>query len=278
MLLKNGSTGDLVKKIQEKLGLTADGSFGQGTENAVKNWQSKNGLTPDGIVGDQTLTKMGITGTQSTTLTDGPVNFESLKGKVPSAILEILPAAFSKYGIDTALKASHFLSQISHESGDFTIKTESLYYETPSRIVDIWPSRFNLDGSAGKKNANDYVLNEQKLASVVYDGRMGNDKPGDGYTFRGAGFLQLTGKDAFKGYAAYIGKSLEETANLIRTDNYYALDAALWEYCISMKLNAVAEQGTSIDVVKKITKVVNGGYIGLDDRIAEFNKYYSLLS
>lgn len=282
MLLKKGSTGDLVKKLQEKLGLTADGAFGSGTEAAVKDWQAKNGLTADGLVGEQTLAKLGISESAAASpapqVPSGPVNFAALSGKVPASILALLPEAFAKYGIDTALEASHFLAQIAHESGEFTIKTESMKYTTPQRIVDIWPSRFNLDGSGGKKNANEYARNEEKLAEAVYGGRMGNNNPGDGFRFRGGGFLQLTGKDAYKGYAAYLGKSVEETADLLRSDNYYALDAALWEYCINMKLNAVASTGTSQDVVKKISRTVNGGLIGINERIEKFNKYYSLLS
>ncbi len=282
MLLKKGSTGDLVKKLQEKLGLTADGVFGFLTENSVKDWQSKNGLIPDGLVGEKTLDKLGISERNSETSTpqiqDIQVNFEALSGKVPASILALLPEAFLKYGINTDLEASHFLAQIAHESGEFTIKTESMKYTTPQRIVDIWPSRFNLDGSGGKKNANEYTKNEEKLAEAVYGGRMGNNNPGDGFRFRGGGFLQLTGKDAYKEYAAYLGKSVEETADLIRSDNYYALDSALWEYCINMKLNVVASTGTSQDVVKKISRTVNGGLIGIDERIEKFNKYYSLLS
>jgi putative chitinase len=206
------------------------------------------------------------------------MNLEKLTGVIPKSILDLLPESFSKYEINTALRAAHFLGQIAHESGDFTIKTESLNYTTPKRIADIWPSRFNLTGEDGKKNANEYVKNEQKLSESVYGGRMGNNNPGDGFRFRGGGFLQLTGKDAYKGYATYIKKTVEETADLIRTDNHYSLDAALWEYCLNMKLNTVADQGSDEEIIKKITKRVNGGYIGLDDRIKHFKKYYSLLS
>ena len=277
MTLKNGSSGELVKKVQAVLGLKQDGSFGPATESAIKAWQTKNGLTADGIVGDQTLTKMGIT-IPSANLS-GPVNFDLLKGKIPDEILALLPAGFKKYGIDTAIRATHFIAQISHESGGFTIKTETLYYTTPARIVKIWPSRFNLDGSGGKKNANDYIKDEQKLSEAVYGNRkeLGNDKPGDGFRFRGGGFLQLTGKEAYQGYAKYLGKTVGETADLLRSDNFYALDAALWEYCINKKLNAVADQGASEPVLERITKSVNGGLIGLDERREYFNKFYETL-
>lgn len=206
------------------------------------------------------------------------MDLSKLKGKIPQAVLDILPPAFEKYGINTNLRAAHFLAQIAHESGDFTIKTESMNYSTPARLVEIWPSRFSLDGTGGKKNAHDYVKNQEKLAEAVYGGRMGNNNPGDGFRFRGGGWLQLTGKEAYKGYAAYLGKTVEETADLLRTDNKYALDAACWEYCINMKLNPVADQGATEEVVKKITKTVNGGHIGLSDRLKHFKTYHAVLA
>jgi putative chitinase len=208
------------------------------------------------------------------------MDLSKLKGKIPQAVLDILPPAFDKYGINSGLRVAHFLAQIAHESGDFTIKTESMNYTTPARLVEIWPSRFSIDGSGGKKNAHDYVKNQEKLAEAVYGGRkeLGNTQSGDGFRFRGGGWLQLTGRDAYKGYAAYLGKTVEETADLLRSDNHYALDAACWEYCINMKLNTVADQGATDEVVKTVTKKINGGTIGLADRIAHFHKFYPLLS
>lgn len=277
MLLKNGSTGEDVKKLQTKLGLTADGSFGPGTEAAVKKWQSDNGLTADGIVGDGTWSKMFGSVVTEVAHVGGSLDLNKLKGKIPQSIFDILPEAFSKYEINTSLRASHFLGQIAHESGDFTIKTESMNYSTPSRIVEIWPSRFNLDGSGGKKNANGFIKNQELLAEAVYGGRMGNNESGDGFRFRGGGFLQLTGKEAYQGYAKYLGKSVGETADLLRSDNKYALDAACWEYVVNMKLNPVADQGMTEEVIVKITKKINGGIIGLDDRRTKVKHYYSIL-
>lgn len=206
------------------------------------------------------------------------LDLTKLNGHIPNSIYTILQDALDKYEINTVERASHFMGQIAHESGDFTIKTESLYYTHAERIVDVWPSRFNLDGSNGKKNANDYVKDQEKLAEAVYDGRMGNNQPGDGFRFRGGGFLQLTGKDSYQGYANYLKKDVGETADLLRSDNGYALDAALWEYCINMKLNSVADQGVTSDVIKIITKKINGGYIGLSSRIEKVNNYYKILS
>jgi len=276
MLLKKGSTGDDVKKLQTKLGLTADGSFGSGTEAAVIKWQTNNGLTADGIVGDGTWGKMFGSITESV-VSNGVLDLNKLKGKIPQSIFDILPDAFGKYQINTPLRASHFLGQIAHESGDFTIKTESMNYSTPSRIVEIWPSRFNLDGTGGKKNASGFIKNQELLAETVYGGRMGNNNPGDGFRFRGGGFLQLTGKEAYQGYGKYLGKSVEETADLLRSENKYAMDAACWEYVINKKLNPIADKGMTEEVIVEITKKINGGKIGLDDRRTKVKHYYSIL-
>ena len=278
MLLKVGSNGDDVKKLQEKLGLTTDGAFGPGTESAVKAWQSKNGLNADGVVGDGTWGKLFGAETSVTTSATGKLELGKLSGHIPSAILSLIPTAFEKYEVNTVLRAAHFLGQIAHESGDFTIKTESLYYTTPQVIVNTWPSRFNLNGAEGKKDANKYIKNQELLAESLYEGRMGNVKPGDGFRFRGAGFLQLTGREAFEGYAKYLGKTVEETADLIRGENFYSLDAALWEYTIQMKLNPVADQGLTDEIIKKITRIINGGYTGLPERTKKVKAYYAILA
>lgn len=206
------------------------------------------------------------------------LDLTKLKGSIPDSVYNLLSTELPKYEINTVLRVAHFLGQISHESGNFTIKTESLYYKTPQRIVAIWPSRFNLTGTGGKKNANDYIRNEEKLAGAVYDGRMGNDKPGDGFKFRGGGFLQLTGKGTYKGYAEYLKKTVEDTSDLLRSDNYFALDCAMWEYVRVMKLNPIADQGMNDNVIKKITKIINGGYNGLEERIDRVEHFYNLLS
>ena len=195
----------------------------------------------------------------------------TLKADRAQVIEDIFHAVCQKYGIVTKADMAGFASQICHESGEFTIKTESLRYTTPQRLVDVWPKRFNLDGSGGKLNANDYIKNEQKLASAVYAGRNGNGDAasGDGFTFRGAGFLQLTGREDAQKYANFLQKDLVATMNLVRTDDTYAMDAAAWEYAIKSKLLG------QIDI-KHITLIVNGGYTGLDERTKYYNKAMAL--
>ena len=192
----------------------------------------------------------------------------TLKDDRASSIAGIINSVCPKYDINTPVRLQAFIAQIAHESGEFSIKTESMRYSTPERIVAIWPSRFNLDGSDNKLNAHDYVKNASKLGNTVYANRMGNGGPetGDGFRYRGGGFLQLTGKYSYQHYADYIKKEVGETADLVRGTNEYALDSACWEYAFDKKLN---DQADAKDFIT-ITKRINGGTIGLTERL----KYY----
>lgn len=185
-------------------------------------------------------------------------------------LADLIRKTCPKYGINTTDILHEFLATIAHESGEFTIKKESMFYSTPARIVEIWQSRFNLTGANGKFNANDFIKNPAKLANTVYANRMGNGdfNSNDGFNFIGGGFIQLTGRESYAAYAKYIGKDIIETANLVRTTDEYALDSACWEFSVDKKLNDEAER----DEFLTVTKRINGGTIGLNDR----QKYYEL--
>jgi len=192
----------------------------------------------------------------------------SLKAERATTLAELISKVCPKYGIDNPARLQAFIAQIAHESGEFSIKTESMNYTTPERIVAIWPSRFNLTGADGKANAHDYIRNSEKLANKVYSNRMGNGAPetGDGYRYRGGGFMQLTGKESYDAYAKYIGKDVGETSDLVHNTDEYALDSACWEYAIDKKLNDEADAKDFVTITKRI----NGGTIGLTERL----KYY----
>ena len=124
MLLKIGSKGDDVKKLQEKLGLSADGAFGPGTEKAVKKWQINNTLTPDGLVGEGTWNKMFgpqqlITEPSVPVINPitsvGGLKLENLKGHIPDAVIAQIPDTAVKFEINTPLRLAHFLAQCGHE-------------------------------------------------------------------------------------------------------------------------------------------------------------------
>lgn len=152
-----------------------------------------------------------------------------------------------------------FLANILHESGNFTIKSENMNYKTPSRLVEIWPSRFN------STNAPQYINNPSKLANLVYSGRMGNTQPNDGFNFRGGGFAQITGRDSYTAYTLFLNRrdftkrTIAEVAKLVMTDNYWAMDSAFWFFIHFKKLVGVTD---FLTVVRRW----NGGLIGIEDR------------
>lgn len=195
---------------------------------------------------------------------------KSLSAVRSEQIAALLNKYCALYGLINVKAFQCFLATIIHESGEFTIKKESLYYTTPSRIVEVWPSRFNLTGLAGKLNANDYIKNEKKLGNEVYNGRMGN-KVGsdDGYNFRGSGFMQLTGRETAEKYAKVSNYPTAEAAmEALRTSDDAAMDGAFWEFLVNLNLLDLASQSNFLAVTKR----VNGGTIGMEDR----EMYYSL--
>jgi len=270
MLLKKGSKGDDVKKLQERLGLNADGDFGLKTEDAVKNFQTKNGLTPDGIVGPQTWEKiMGqsvVSIPQVAPQFDG-LKLDKLKGHIPDSVIAQIPETASKFKIDTALKLAHFLAQCGHESGGFKVVNENLNYSADG-LKKIFPKYFpgNLSES--------YARNPEKIASKVYGGRMGNggEDTKEGFKFRGRGYIQLTGKDNYTAFGKAINEDVISNPDLVATK--YPLLSAAWFFsknCIHKCVDA------SDACVTSVTKCVNGGTIGLPDRLKHFKEYYNLL-
>ena len=276
MILKIGSKGEDVKKLQAKLGLSADGSFGPGTEKAVKKWQIDNDLAADGIVGEGTWNKMF--GSQQVIAEPAPVvstsftglNLEKLRGHIPEAVIAQIPDTAKKFEINTPLRLAHFLAQCGHESGGFRATQENLNYSA-SGLRGIFSKYFKEAGLAEQ-----YQRNPQKIASRVYGGRMGNgpESTGDGFKFRGRGYIQLTGKDNYTAFGRAINEDM--TANPDKVATHYALLSAAWFFSKN-GLHRMADEGASDLVVTKITKRVNGGTIGLPDRIKHFKEYYKLL-
>lgn len=272
MILKIGSKGEDVKKLQSKLGLGDDGVFGPGTETAVKKWQSLNGLTADGIVGEGTWTKMfgGEVIKEDVVIpTGGVFKLEKLKGHIPESVIAQIPEVTEKFNITTPLRLAHFLSQCSHESGGFKVFQENLNYSADG-LKKIFPKYFpgNL--------AESYSRNPEKIASKVYGGRMGNgdESTKEGYKFRGRGALQTTGKENYKRLGDFLGVNLIENPDLVATK--YPLASAAF-FFNSNKLWSICDKGADDATVTAVTKRVNGGTIGLPDRIKHFKEYYHLL-
>jgi putative chitinase len=277
MLLKNGSKGDDVKKLQEKLGVEAIGTFGPKTEAAVKAWQKANGLKDDGIVGDGTWSKLfGESAPVATVVKEdvvipsgGPLNIEKLKGHIPDAVLAQIPDTAKKFNITNNLRLAHFLSQCGHESGGFKAVSENLNYSADG-LKKIFGKYF-----PGNLNES-YARQPEKIAARVYASRMGNgdEASKEGFKFRGRGYIQLTGKANYTNFTKFIGEDCIANPDLVATK--YPLASAAF-FFDSNKLWSICDKGADDATVTAVTKRVNGGTIGLPDRIKHFKEYYNLL-
>ena len=277
MLLKNGSKGDDVKKLQEKLGVEAIGTFGPKTEAAVKAWQKANGLKDDGIVGDVTWAKLfGESAPVATVIKEdvvlpkgGPLNIEKLKGHIPDTVLAQIPETAAKFNITNNLRLAHFLAQCGHESGNFKAVSENLNYSADG-LKKIFGKYF-----PGNLNES-YARKPEKIAARVYASRMGNgdEASGEGFKFRGRGYIQLTGKANYTNFTKFIGEDCVSNPDLVATK--YPLASAAF-FFDSNKLWAICDKGADDTTVTAVTKRVNGGTIGLADRIKHFKEYYNLL-
>ena len=278
MILKKGDNNENVKLMQQKLGIEpAVTNFGPKTEAAVKEWQAKNGLVADGIVGPATWAKiMG----ESTPVPAAPVQpvapvgglkLDKLRGHIPDAVIAMIPDTAAKFQINTPLRLAHFLAQCGHESGGFRATQENLNYSAKG-LNGIFKKYFPTEASAAA-----YARNPQKIANKVYGGRMGNglEASGEGYKFRGRGYIQLTGKENYTAFGKAIGEDI--LANPDKVASTYALLSAAWFFSKN-GLHKMADGGSTDAVVTSITKRVNGGTIGLADRIKHFKEYYHLLA
>jgi putative chitinase len=283
MLLRLGSFGDDVTKLQVKLGVDPIGKFGPKTEAAVKGWQSAHGLTPDGIVGDATWAKMFAPVTPPHTVvvpavlttTGGaglPVfKLDALKGHVPQAVIDAIPDTAARFGITTPLRLAHFLAQAAHESGGFTATTENLNYRAKG-LCGIFRKYF-----PSVTVALQYERKPEKIANKVYANRMGNgnEASGDGWKHRGRGYIQLTGKDNYKAFDATVPEDIMANPDLVATK--YALASAAF-FFKKNGLWAICDRGADDATVTSVTKRVNGGTIGLEDRKKHFKEFYHLLA
>ena len=186
-----------------------------------------------------------------------------------NAICEILP----KYDITTPRRVAHFISQCAHESNNFNSLEENLNYSEKS-LLAVFGRYFG----AGKRNAAEYARNPEKIANYVYQdefrskqGAMGNVNPGDGWLFRGRGLKQLTGRENYTNFGKSISMTAEQAAEYVATEKG-AIESAAW-FWNNKKLNPIADT----DDVTKMTKIINGGNIGLADRQERYSKAMHIL-
>jgi len=181
---------------------------------------------------------------------------------------------FKKYEINTPNRIAGFMAQCAHESSDFRVLEENLNYSA-ERLVQVFPRYF----AKGKANPADYARNPEKLANYVYmdvnrtkTGALGNTRPGDGWRFRGGGIKQLTGRNNFTAFGRDIGMSPEQAADYVRT-RQGAFESACWFW----QTNNLARYADRDDI-DGMSRKVNGGTIGLEDRRTRYNRAKSILS
>jgi putative chitinase len=198
------------------------------------------------------------------------LNIDKLKGHIPDSVLTQIPDTAAKFELNTPLRLAHFLAQAGHESAGFKAVNENLNYGAKG-LLGIFKKYFPTE-----QKALLYERKPEKIANLVYGGRMGNgpEVSGEGFKFRGRGYIQLTGKDNYKAFDAVVTENIIESPDLVATK--YPLMSAAW-FFHKNGLHKIADEGDTDLVVTKVTKRVNGGTIGLPDRIKHFKEYYNLL-
>ena len=179
---------------------------------------------------------------------------------------EPLDNTFSKFEINTPKRQAAFIGQCGHESNNFRTLEENLYYSA-NALMRVWPSRFP-DHDVAEKYAN----KPEKIANKVYAGRMGNTEDGDGWKYHGRGLIQLTGKDNYSRCSETLGIDLVNNPDLLLEPEFAAASAGwFWR---KHGLNQLADLGDWV----AITKRINGGIHGIDDRVARTNKALAVLA
>jgi putative chitinase len=190
------------------------------------------------------------------------------RNKNTAELFEVFNQVLPQYEITTVERVAAFLAQCGHESADFTVLKENLNYSAEG-LAKVFPKRFPTVAAA-----QPYNRNPEKIANKIYSDRMGNgpEASGEGFKFRGRGAIQLTGKENYTKFANSIGKSLDEAVAYTET-LAGAIESACW-FWNTNHLNALAD---ATDIVG-LTKRINGGTIGLEDRKHHFENNLVTLS
>jgi len=198
------------------------------------------------------------------------MNLNNLSSSVPNNAFQYMVGVVNKYKITSPLRLAHFMAQIAHESGNFRFVTENLNYSEKG-LLTTFRSHFNLS------NVKQFARNPEKIANKVYANRIGNgnELSGDGFRFRGRGYLQLTGRANYQEFSKFIGEDCVANPDLVATK--YPMDSAIW-FFNKNRIWEICDLGSSRDIVVRVTRVVNGGINGLEDRVTKFNSFYNSLS
>lgn len=199
------------------------------------------------------------------------LKYSNLEKAIPTKVYQDLFSIVTEYKINTPSRLAHFLAQCAHESANFSRVEENLNYSA-KRLMVVFKKYFLTE-----ELALQYERSPKAIASRVYANRMGNgsEETSDGWTYRGRGYIQLTGKDNYKLFDGVVNDNITDNPDLVA--NKYSLVSAAW-FWNNKKLNDAADQGITENEVALITKKVNGGFIGLEDRTKLFHKFYNLLN
>jgi len=286
MVLRLGAEGIEVSSMQEKLKIPVTGRFDNDTLKAVLEFQKNNNLVADGVVGQNTLDTLlkysqkyprGQNPTfihiDESPFTDveiyGEININKLVGLVPQSIIMELPMVLETFNITKNLELAHLLAQCAHESKNFTVVYENLNYTTDG-LMAVFKDYFH-----DSIKASAFAHNPEKIANHVYANKNGNgnEESGDGWKYRGRGYIELTGKYFYDLFGEYLKVDIINKPDLVA--NTYPLSSAAYFF----HKNNIFElcKDSSLDTIVKITRKVNVALLGLDQRANYFDKIYSVL-
>jgi putative chitinase len=193
-----------------------------------------------------------------------------IRNKIPIQVADELSGVMKDFNITNSFRLTHFLAQVAHESGNFKFVRENLNYSAEG-LLKVFPKYFDIN------TAPLYARKPEMIANIVYESRMGNGNrnTGDGWRFRGRGYLQLTGRTNYKAFSDHIGDvNIMVNPDLIATK--YPLTSAGW-FFEKNKLWAICDEGVELATIRKVTQRVNGGYNGISDRVSKTNVFLNLL-
>ena len=193
-----------------------------------------------------------------------------LKGQIPDNVYGELQSVVDKFEMNTPIRLSHFLGQCAHESGNFKFTSENLNYSTKG-LLTTFSKYFKQPGLAEA-----YARNPEMIAARVYADRMGNGSEGthEGWKFRGRGYIQLTGKSNYVSFDKFVNEDILSNPDLVAKQ--YPLLSAAW-FFYKNKLNSISDKGMAEQVMLELTKRINGGTNGLQDRIKYSIKFATIL-
>lgn len=272
-ILRLGSRGPDVAKVQRILGEVADGIFGEVTRAAVRAWQSARGLHPDGVVGPATWEKMEALEEAAIAIGGGhrrtptPDLISRLSWTTPAVWSAALTPACARHGITTKLRLAAFLANVGNETNGGRVLVENLNYSA-KRMTEVWPSRFPTIASA-----QPYANNPPALAEKTYGGRYGNDQPGDGWRFRGRGLMQTTFRANYQRLADRLKRPLDDALlSWLETHEGAAESAAF--FFADARMDIPADKGD----ITEARRIANGGAIGLTEVKERYQKALSALA